>query len=178
MGKRIFKVTFILILSLSLTGCFVRTYTITKERVDQDISGNRGCLQGDCSYIEKEEVKSSTREIAVMEIEFSSPVKFGFGKGEPKAPPKEKTKDIEGNLGYLAGGPDESLQEDILPLTEAEKEPSFTEYKVKRGDTLQKISKKFYGTYSKWMKIYNANKDKIKSPNDISRGQILNIPEE
>lgn len=34
-------------------------------------------------------------------------------------------------------------------------------YKVVKGDSLWKISKKFYGTGTKWEKIYNANKTKI-----------------
>lgn len=34
-------------------------------------------------------------------------------------------------------------------------------YKVKKGDCLWKISKKFYGTGTKWKKIYDANKKVI-----------------
>jgi nucleoid-associated protein YgaU len=51
-------------------------------------------------------------------------------------------------------------------------------YTVQKGDTLQKISKKFYGTTKKWTKIYEANKDIIKGPNKIYPGQAINIPVE
>ena len=51
-------------------------------------------------------------------------------------------------------------------------------YTVKKGDCLWNIAKKFYGNGSKYMKIYNANKDKIKSPNLIYVGQVLTIPKE
>ena len=51
-------------------------------------------------------------------------------------------------------------------------------YKVQKGDTLQKISSQpeIYGTSKKWMKIYEANKDKLKSPDKIRPGQELKIP--
>ena len=51
-----------------------------------------------------------------------------------------------------------------------------TTYKVKKGDCLWNIAKKFYGNGSKYTKIYEANKDKIKSPNLIYPDQILVIP--
>lgn len=49
-------------------------------------------------------------------------------------------------------------------------------YVVKKGDSLWKIAKLFYGKGSEWKKIYNANKDKIKNPNLIYPNQKLVIP--
>lgn len=49
-------------------------------------------------------------------------------------------------------------------------------YTVKNGDTLQKISQKFYGTTKNWRKIYNANKSKLKDPNSLKVGTKLSIP--
>lgn len=49
-------------------------------------------------------------------------------------------------------------------------------YTVKRGDTLWAISKRFYGTGIKYMKIVNANKGKIKNPHWIYPGQKFLIP--
>ena len=49
-------------------------------------------------------------------------------------------------------------------------------YTVQKGDSLWNIAKKFYGNGSKYMKIYNANKGKLKSPNLIYAGQVLTIP--
>lgn len=51
-----------------------------------------------------------------------------------------------------------------------------TTYPVEKGDTLWGIAKKFYGNGSKYTKIYEANKDKIKNPNLIYVGQVLTIP--
>jgi len=49
-------------------------------------------------------------------------------------------------------------------------------YTVKPGDTLSKISKQFYGNANDYMRIFNANKDKLKDPDKISVGQELKIP--
>lgn len=49
-------------------------------------------------------------------------------------------------------------------------------YVVQSGDSLWAIAKKYYGDGSKYTKIYNANKDKIKNPSLIYPGQKLVIP--
>lgn len=50
-------------------------------------------------------------------------------------------------------------------------------YTVKSGDSLWNIAVKFYGSGSKYTKIYNANKSVIGSnPNKIKKGQVLVIP--
>jgi nucleoid-associated protein YgaU len=49
-------------------------------------------------------------------------------------------------------------------------------YTVKPGDTLSKISKQFYGNANEYMKIFNANKDKLKDPDHVQVGQELKIP--
>ena len=49
-------------------------------------------------------------------------------------------------------------------------------YTVQAGDTLSKISKQFYGDGNAYMKIFNANKDKLKDPDKIQPGQQLTIP--
>jgi nucleoid-associated protein YgaU len=56
----------------------------------------------------------------------------------------------------------------------ATKTPSVKTYVVKRGDTLSKISYKFYGTTSKWRKIADYNK--IKNPKTLAVGKKLKIP--
>lgn len=49
-------------------------------------------------------------------------------------------------------------------------------YTVKKGDCLWNIAKKYYGNGNQYMKIYNANKDKIKKPSLIYPGQVFVIP--
>jgi NitT/TauT family transport system substrate-binding protein len=50
------------------------------------------------------------------------------------------------------------------------------EYTVVSGDTLSYLALKYYGTQSKWQKIYEANKETMKNPNYIYIGQKLIIP--
>ena len=50
-------------------------------------------------------------------------------------------------------------------------------YVVKEGDSLYKISKRFYGMGFLWRIIYNRNKITIGvNPNLILEGQVLRIP--
>jgi len=49
-------------------------------------------------------------------------------------------------------------------------------YTVQKGDTLSKISKQYYGDANKYMKIFEANRDKLKDPDKIQIGQVLTIP--
>lgn len=49
-------------------------------------------------------------------------------------------------------------------------------YKVVSGDTLSAISRKVYGTTSRWREIFEANRDILRSPNDLRVGQLLKIP--
>lgn len=49
-------------------------------------------------------------------------------------------------------------------------------YKVKPGDTLSKISKEFLGDANKYMRIFEANRDKLTDPDKIQVGQELKIP--
>lgn len=49
-------------------------------------------------------------------------------------------------------------------------------YTVKGGDTLWKISEQMYGNGNEWNRIYEANRDRIKDPDVIQPGWVLNIP--
>ncbi len=49
-------------------------------------------------------------------------------------------------------------------------------YVVQPGDTLGRISQKFYGTTRRYMDIYNANRNVLSSPSRVEVGQELVIP--
>ena len=49
-------------------------------------------------------------------------------------------------------------------------------YTVKKGDSLWKIAKQFYGNGALYTKIYDANTKKIANPNLIYVGQVFVIP--
>ena len=49
-------------------------------------------------------------------------------------------------------------------------------YTVKKGDSLWKIAKQFYGNGAQYPKLFQANSGQIKNPNLIYPGQVLTIP--
>ena len=73
--------------------------------------------------------------------------------------------------GNVAGV--ESVQ-DQLGVIEAAVEPVF--YTVVSGDTLSHIAKVQYGNANDYMKIFEANKPMLSSPDKIYPGQSLRIP--
>ncbi len=151
----------ILASTFALSGCVARTYNLTRDRVDQDLSstsGNRGYLMGKAPEPKE---RTTTRNVRIFEIE------LGKSKGSNVACPA------------------------TTPLTNATEEPimaqnqgtqneaavgNFEKYTVAKNDTLQKISKKLYGTTKKWTKIYEANKDVLRGPDKLYPGQVLNVP--
>jgi nucleoid-associated protein YgaU len=164
----LFGLVFIFILS----GCVVRTYQTVKDRVDQDLTGgNRGYLKGQAPKYEATSERKTTRTTQVVEIELHSPIKFEKKpKEEPTGKPKEKTQDqtLWGNQGIISREPQ------VMPTEKVTSE----KYTVQKNDTLQKISQKFFGTTKKWNKIYELNKDKLKGPDKIYPGQVIDIPVE
>lgn len=54
--------------------------------------------------------------------------------------------------------------------------PAVKTYTVQPGDTLSKIAKEFYGNANEYPKIFEANRDKLHSPDVIRDGQELVIP--
>jgi NitT/TauT family transport system substrate-binding protein len=50
------------------------------------------------------------------------------------------------------------------------------EYVVKAGDTLGRLAQKYYGDIFKWTRIYDANRQILKTPDYIFVGQKLIIP--
>ncbi|MGB0409076.1 MAG: Cell division protein CpoB [Opitutales bacterium] len=49
-------------------------------------------------------------------------------------------------------------------------------YTVQSGDSLSTISVRFYGTSSRWIDIYQANRDRLPSENALRVGQEIRIP--
>ncbi len=79
----------------------------------------------------------------------------------------DKIKEID------AGYPDVAVE---LTVEEAPAATPTQTYTVVSGDSLWKISKKFYGNGDEYMRIYYANKDRIKDPDMIQVGWELEIP--
>jgi LysM repeat protein len=47
---------------------------------------------------------------------------------------------------------------------------------VQSGDTLSTISSRYYGTPSRWIDIYQANRDRLRNENALKVGQVIRIP--
>ena len=65
------------------------------------------------------------------------------------------------------------IEEPIAP-----KQPILKTYTIQKGDTLSKVSQKYYGTTRKWKAIYDANRDKISNMNSLKVGTQIIIPED
>ena len=55
--------------------------------------------------------------------------------------------------------------------------PVLRKYTVQPGDTLSKISERYYGHPDRYIKIFRANRDQLDNPNLIQPGMVLVIPE-
>jgi uncharacterized protein YidB (DUF937 family) len=84
------------------------------------------------------------------------------GKGER---PRPDFSDVQAGSSSTAAAPS--------PKAKAEERT----YTVVAGDSLSKISKRFYGNANQWRRIFEANRDQIKDPDLIHPGQVLRIPE-
>jgi nucleoid-associated protein YgaU len=49
-------------------------------------------------------------------------------------------------------------------------------YVIKKGDTLSKIAREYYGDANLYPQIFEANRDVLEDPNKIKVGQKLRIP--
>ena len=80
--------------------------------------------------------------------------------------------DLIADIRVTGGGQPQPQQQQSQPQQAA---PQRT-YTVKPGDSLSKIAKEYYGSTNDYMKIFEANRDKLKDPNVIQPGQELKIP--
>jgi nucleoid-associated protein YgaU len=87
---------------------------------------------------------------------------------------KEKEAEYTDRLALLKEG------KDIIEvkLTEAIKKSIPDYYEVEKGDSLWKIAERFYSTGEKWIRIFEANVNKIKNPSMIYPFQRFTIPKE
>jgi len=187
MFKNTFKGVSIILGLIFIIGCAskgieVRRYVEIKDRVDQKMEGNAGYISGEPQPEDRSQYKS-TRKIYVLEI----------SQGDVEKETIIETFD-ETNMngdGTLMEYPDYDSDNFIEVSRDSASIPyidddvddlkpsaSFTEYTIKKDDTLQKISKKFYDSFSKWPKIYEVNKDVIDNPDRIKPGIVIQIPME
>ena len=163
---------FLVLAVIFAAGCGIKaqTYVMTKDRVDIGPSGNAGFLAGSGTYQEPEK---KTRKVYVLEVSNPAAVPKAKKAGETasqtttQAVAADQPEDI---LATEESGLISSAMSAVSGLGES------VTYTVQKDDTLQKIAKKFYGSYGKWTRVYEANKDKLKNPNFVRPGTVLTIP--
>ncbi len=74
--------------------------------------------------------------------------------------------------------PQASVQRQSQTATAATPDPASVPrtHTVQAGDTLSTISARYYGTPSRWIDIYQANRDRLRSENALKVGQEIRIP--
>lgn len=91
--------------------------------------------------------------------------------------PQPETPPVSTSPGpALTPGQDKAPAATIIEESKKDVKPQDNVYVVQPKDDLISISEKVYGNYQGWIKIYDANKDKVKSPILIFPGQQLVIP--
>ncbi len=122
---------------------------------------------------EAEEIENLLRtelgdKIKNLKVEFKDEVVTLYGQCDTHAT-KEKAILLAGNVKGVA-----KVNDDYFTAPKPEEETEF--YTVKKGDTLSKIAKTYYGNAMKYPVIFEANREVIKDPNLIYPGQVLRIP--
>jgi nucleoid-associated protein YgaU len=173
-------------------GLETRTYVITRDRVGLDqTNGNGGCVVGKCPPAPAP--KETTRKVYVLEITkpvpesevqkieknavdaitADTPPTSGVAPAESAPAEAENAQPAAPAVPVVGDG---SSSAPSAPAVDNGGSMQAQTYTVQKDDTLQKISKKLFGSYGKWYKIYEANKEKIKNPNILKPGTVLNIP--
>jgi len=73
-----------------------------------------------------------------------------------------------GNVGGIASVDDR--------ISVDKEEPAAEFYTVKKGDSLSKIAKRYYGDPMKYKQLFEANRPLLKDPNKVFPGQQIRIP--
>lgn len=169
--KRLFAFLAVAAFVVTLAGCSVNTKLIERDRVDQEVTGNKGFLQGTAPA---EGERKTTRKYYEVQVEFPSVTEES--RVSKKIAQKEET--VPEPVENYESSVKEPVAEEETRVTavEVKEEEALTDYTVQKGDTLQKISMKFFGTTKKWKKIFNANQDVLKTPDKVRPGMVLKIP--
>ena len=170
----------VVLIAFFVAGCSARVYEKRQERSDQDLPGYQGFAKG--LRAPGESARKKTRKVYVLEISKKSSSQEEKEKKQMLAETEEAIKKARSEIAatqasQISAQPGGQAAENQPALNVSDDLP-YTEYEVLPEDTLQKIAKKFFDSYSKWSKIYEANKDVIPDPNRIRPGIILKIPKE
>jgi len=195
----------LVLLLMVVCGC-IKTKTREITMPDQELKGNRGYIQGsppalkEITRVKKKKIiefevevppifEKSRKKVVEdkdiwgnqgyiykrderMKYIYTAPVEEeGIGlerEGKIKEPELEEEEymDLE----------EKSEVEEGVSEAPSDVEVRYIEYKVSEGENLWVIAKKVYGDPTKWILIYEHNKDVIEDPQVIRPGTLLKIP--
>ena len=145
-----------------MTGCRTATRITEVPRVDLELSGgNRGYVVGHPPEMANLKTTRQTVQTDVEIPSFYKPKRSGAPVGlEDVAPPETK-------MGAQGAG--ESVG--AAPKR-------YDTYVVQKGESLWTIAAKpeVYGKATQWRRIFDANRDLLKSPDRVRAGMKLKIP--
>lgn len=154
------------LLALALTACENKTQEPIKVNPDEPAptNSNTGSLD---NLDRMEPVNTSATQPPMYPIDRQPPSNppprnAGMGQPEKMAPAK----------------PSAHMQDEpLVPVGKVESTGRNTRtYTVKKGDTLIGIARKFYNDGSKWTRIRDANRNRVKDPKKLDVGTNLIIP--
>lgn len=89
----------------------------------------------------------------------------------PETPSAAPTAPVSGGDQLTVSGSGRAT-----PLLNLNPEPSFILHKVRRGDSLSELAEKYLGSANRHLEIFQANREAMRNPNDLSIGMLLKIP--
>jgi len=121
----------------------------------------------------KEHLEIKTSGLSNLEVDFDDGVATICGDCTSAAL-REQAILIAGNIK----GVEKVVADDLRAPEPKPEEPEEKAeiYEIVSGDTLGGIAKRYYGNASKYMTIFEANRDIISDPNKIYPGQKIRIP--
>ena len=143
-----------------IAGCRTATRVTEFPRVDLELSGgNRGYLVG--APPEAGDLKT-TRQMVETDVEVPSWYK---PKRVRKPVSVEDLAPSQAQIDAMVGAPSGTAK-------------LFDVYVVQKGDSLWTIAAKpeIYGKATRWRRIFDANRDLLKSPERLRAGMTLKIP--
>lgn len=131
----------------------ISTYSISSLLINE----STGLIKTDGKVQEKKEILKSPETIKTI-IEDELPA-------NEKQPVKKEIDNLKNKIEYKS--------ENKIEENGNNKNAIIKMHKVAAGDTLPGLAEKYYGDRSKWIKIYEANKDKIEKGFPLPGEQIV-----
>jgi LysM repeat protein len=121
-----------------------------------------GLQRMDLVEVLKQENESLKQDLMAVQVQLQDMVKSARKVPSPSAVVLSHSRTVT-----AASAP-------VATYTDAASVPR--KHTVQSGDTLTTISKRYYGTSSRWIDIFQANRDRLRNENALRVGQEIRIP--